>query len=67
MLGVGAPVDSQIFRGRLQGSKPNRLKSCLYHYKVIETLMSKMSSHDPFEHFKHKLWPKERPGVKLSI
>jgi len=26
-----------------------------------------MSLHDPFEHLKHKLWPKERPGVKLAI
>jgi hypothetical protein len=24
-----------------------------------------MSSHDPFGHFKHKLWPKERSGVKF--
>jgi hypothetical protein len=24
--------------------------------------MSKMGSHDPFGHLKHKLWPKERPG-----
>ncbi len=29
--------------------------------------MSKMGLHDPFEYFKHKLWPKERPGVKMSI
>jgi hypothetical protein len=29
--------------------------------------MSKMGSHDPFEHLKHKLWPKERSGVKLTI
>jgi hypothetical protein len=29
--------------------------------------MSKMGSHDPFGHFKHKLWPKERLGVKLAI
>jgi hypothetical protein len=27
----GVPVDSQIFRGQLQGSKPNGLKSSLYH------------------------------------
>jgi hypothetical protein len=27
--------------------------------------MSKMGSHDPFEHFKHKLWPKERLGIAL--
>jgi hypothetical protein len=25
--------------------------------------MSKMGSHDPFGHFKHKLWPKERSGI----
>jgi hypothetical protein len=28
--------------------------------------MSKMGLHGPFRHLKHKLWPKERPGVKLS-
>jgi hypothetical protein len=28
--------------------------------------MSKMSSHDPFGHLEHKLWPKERPKVKLA-
>jgi len=26
-----------------------------------------MGSHHPFEHLKHKLWPKERPGVKLAV
>jgi hypothetical protein len=29
--------------------------------------MSKMWSHDPFGYLKHKLWPKEGPGVKLPI
>jgi hypothetical protein len=29
--------------------------------------MSKMGSHDPFGHFKHKLWPKKRLGIKLTI
>jgi hypothetical protein len=29
--------------------------------------MSKMGSHDPFEQFKHKLWPKECSRVKLAI
>jgi hypothetical protein len=29
--------------------------------------MSKMGSHDPFGHLKHKLCPKEGPGVKLAI
>jgi len=26
-----------------------------------------MGSHDPFGHLKHKLWPKKRLGVKLTI
>jgi hypothetical protein len=29
--------------------------------------MSKMGLHDPFRQLKHKLWSKERPGVKLTI
>ncbi len=29
--------------------------------------MSKMGLHDPFGYLQHKLWPKERPGIKLSI
>jgi hypothetical protein len=29
--------------------------------------MSKMSLHDPFGYLKHKLWPKEKPEVKLPI
>jgi hypothetical protein len=26
-----------------------------------------MGSHDTFEYLKHKLWPKEGPGVKLAV
>jgi hypothetical protein len=26
-----------------------------------------MGSCDPFRHFKHKLWPKEKPRIKLTI
>jgi hypothetical protein len=29
--------------------------------------MSKIGLHDPFGHLKHKLWPKERPRVKLTV
>jgi len=25
-----------------------------------------MRSHDPFGHLQHKLWQKERPGVKIG-
>jgi len=26
-----------------------------------------MASHEPFGHLQHKLWQKERPGVKLAV
>jgi hypothetical protein len=66
-LGVGVPVDSQIFRERLQGSKLIGLKRSLYRWKALGTQMSEMGSHDPFGHLKHKLWSKERPEIKLAI
>jgi hypothetical protein len=56
-----------MFREQLKGSKLNGLRSSLNHWKYIETNMSKMGSHRRFGHLKHKLWPKERPGVKLAV
>jgi len=56
-LGIGAPVDFRMFKNRLQGSKPIGLRSSLYHWKVLGTLMSKMGLHDPFGHLTHKLLP----------
>jgi hypothetical protein len=29
--------------------------------------MSKMASHEPFGHLQHKLWSKERSGIKLVV
>jgi hypothetical protein len=29
--------------------------------------MSKMGLYDPFEYLQHKLWPKQGPGIKVSI
>jgi hypothetical protein len=37
MLGIGVPVDSWIFRERLQGSKALTLRRSLYHWKAMET------------------------------
>ncbi len=33
----------------------------------ISKFKSKMGLHEPFGHLQHKLWQKERPGVKLAI
>jgi hypothetical protein len=35
ILGVGVPMDFQIFRERLQGLKPIGLKISLYHWKDL--------------------------------
>jgi hypothetical protein len=66
-LGVEFLMDSWTFRKQFQGSNSIGLKSSLYQWKALGTWMSKMGSHDPFGHLKHKLWPKERMRVKLTI
>jgi hypothetical protein len=65
-LGVGVPVDSWIFKERLQGSKPNGLQGSLYHWKALGMQMSKMGLHNPFGHLKKKLRPKKGSIIKLS-
>jgi len=35
-LGVRVPMDSQMFKKRLQGAKPNCSRIFLYHWKAIE-------------------------------
>jgi hypothetical protein len=67
ILGEGVSVHSRNFRGRVEGSNLNGLLRSLDHWKSLETQMSKMGSHCPFGHLKHKLWAKEGPGVKLAI
>jgi len=64
---VGVPMDSWIFRKVFQGSKFIGLNIFLYHWKALQTKMSKMGLHDPFEYSKNKLWPKEGSGVKEPI
>jgi hypothetical protein len=36
-LGIRVPVDSQMFKEQLKGSKPNGLRSYLYYWKNIKT------------------------------
>jgi hypothetical protein len=43
------------------------LKISLYHRKALEIYMFKMGLDDLFEYLKHKLWPKEGLGIKVSI
>jgi hypothetical protein len=66
-LGVGVPMDFQIFKEQFQGSKIIGLKFFLYQWATFKMHMSKMGSHDPFGYLKHKLWPKEGSKVKQPI
>jgi hypothetical protein len=67
ILGLGIPMNSWIFKGRLQRWKLIGLRPSLYHWKALGIYMSEMGSHDPLGHLKCKLWPKEGSKVKLSI
>jgi hypothetical protein len=51
----------------VQGSKLIGLTIYLYHQKDLGTSMYELGLHDPFGYLKHKLWPKERLGIKLPI
>jgi hypothetical protein len=50
-----------------KGQNPSPWKLLYIIGKLLKLWMSKMGSHCPFGHLKHKLWPKERSGVKLAI
>jgi hypothetical protein len=63
----GVLRDSRNFRVRLQRQKHLALRCSLYCWKGLEVQMSKMASHEPFGYLQHKLWSKERSGVKLAV
>jgi hypothetical protein len=60
-------MNSWIFRWKFQGSALINSNIFLYHWKAIENFISNMGLNYPFGHLKHKLWSKERIGVKLTI
>ncbi len=55
------------FQRAISGVKTHGIEFFLYHWKDIKNYMFKMGSHDLFGHLKHKLWPKERLGIKLAV
>jgi hypothetical protein len=59
--------DFRKLRVRLQGPKHLALMCSLYRWKGLEVYMFKMTSHESFGHLQHKLWSKERLGVKLAV
>jgi hypothetical protein len=66
-LGVWNPNGLQNLQRAIAGVKTQWIEKFFISLKTIEIYMFKMGSHDPFGHLKHKLWPKERPRVKLAV
>jgi hypothetical protein len=56
----------KLSKGDCRGQNSMAWGVFLYQWKALKTWISKMGSHRPFGHLKHKLWPKERSGVKFG-
>jgi hypothetical protein len=63
----GVLRDSQKLRRRFEEPKHLALKCSLYHWKGLEVLMFKITSHSWFGHLQSKLWAKKGPGVKVAV
>jgi hypothetical protein len=67
MLGVGIPNGLPNLQNAIPRAKTHHFEKFFISLKTIDAQMSKMGSHCPFKHLKHKLCPKERPGIKLAV
>jgi hypothetical protein len=65
--GLGSLPRLPKLHSLIAGVKTPCIECYLYHWKTIEVQMSKMGSPEPFGLLQHKLWQKEKPGVKLAF
>jgi hypothetical protein len=63
-FGSWSPDGLSTFQKMIVRVKTHWIEKFLVSLKIS---WSKMGLHDPFGYLKHKLRPKERPGVKLPI
>jgi len=66
-LGSWSPKGLPDLQGAIAGVKTHWFEDFFISLESYWIADVKMGSHHPFEHLKHKLWPKERPGVKLAV
>jgi hypothetical protein len=67
-LGVGIPMDSRIFKERLQGSKIIGFRNSLYHWKAFDEGYNFSSDLILIRDMKRKLWaPKVAGASSLGI
>jgi hypothetical protein len=64
---VGVPNGFLNIQKAIAGIKTHWFEDFFISLEAIEMYMSKMGSYDPFGHLKHKLCPKKRLEVKLSM
>jgi hypothetical protein len=50
-----------------KGQNPSHWRVLYIIEKLLKLRCLKLGSHNTFGHLKHKLWPKERPVVKLAV
>jgi hypothetical protein len=67
MLGVGVPNGLPNLQSTIVEAKTHRLKEFFISLKNYWNVDVWNGPACPFGHLKHKLWPKERSGVKLAI
>jgi hypothetical protein len=65
-LGVGVPMDSRILQRVIAEVKTHWIEEIFISLEIYWNLDVWNGLYDSFRHLKHKLWPKERPGVKLA-
>jgi len=66
-LGVGVPMDFQIFRGQLQGSKFIGLKSFIYHWKSPKYGPPKLREFECWEFWEFQDFQLGSPGTKWRL
>jgi hypothetical protein len=66
-FGTWSPNGLPNHQWAIVGVKNHWIEEFLISLNFFGMYMFKVGSHDPFGHIKHKLWPKERLGVKLAI
>jgi hypothetical protein len=65
--GVGSPLGLSKLQSSIAGVKTSHLEAFFMSLKIHRSVDVEMASHEPFGHLQHKLWQKERPGVKLAV
>jgi len=65
--GLGSPSILSKLQSSIAKVKTPRLEAFFISLESYRSVDVKNGLHEPIEHLQHKLWQKERPGVKLAV